>query len=163
MKKLKNEMTSIIENSGLMESTPIGNMIVCNTCDGKKYVVPAERTEEILRRAEDMRATPKINLMDTSNRTQACLLYMRDNPRFLGILLLIEKSIELTQSRYVGKVNINDIVSKLVKLNKDYKPHFRYTNMGWMAYDSNNRFVPIKTCLDLLPIVPKAWIKDIKL
>lgn len=156
-------MTSIIENSGLMESTPIGNVIVCNTCDGKKYVFPAERTEEILRRAEDMRATPKINLIDTSNRTQACLLYMRDNPRFLGILLLIEKSIELTQSRYVGKVNINDIVSKLVKLNKDYKPHFRYTNMGWMACDSNNRFVPIKTYLDLLPIVPKAWIKDIKL
>lgn len=162
MKKLKNEMAAIIENSGLMYATRNRNMIICDTCLGK-YEFPADMTEEILKRAEDMRATPKINLMDTSNRTQAYLLYMRDNPRFLDILLLIEKSIELTQSRYVGKVNINDIVSKLVKLNKDYKPHFRYTNMGWMAYDSNNRSVPIKTYLDLLPIVPKAWIKDIKL
>lgn len=162
MKKLKNEMAAIIERDSLMYATPNGNMVICETINGK-YEFPANMTEEILRRAEDMRATPKINLMDTSNRTQSCLLYMRDNPRFLGILLLIEKSIELTQSRYVGKVNINDIVSKLVKLNKDYKPHFRYTNMGWMAYDSNNRFVPIKTYLDLLPIVPKAWIKDIKL
>lgn len=162
MKKLKNEMAAIIENSGLMYATRNRNMIICDTCNGK-YEFPADMTEEILKRAGGMRATPKINLMDTSNRTQAYLLYMRDNPRFLDILLLIEKSIELTQSRYVGKVNINDIVSKLVKLNKDYKPHFRYTNMGWRAYDSNNRSVPIKTYLDLLPIVPKAWIKDIKL
>ena len=35
--------------------------------------------------------------------------------------------------------------------------------MGWVAYDSNNRSVPITTYLDLFPIVPKAWIKDIKL
>lgn len=160
MEKLKNEMAAIIENSGLMYATRNRNMIICDTCNGK-YEFPADMTEEILKRAEDMRVTPKINLMDTSNRTQAYLLYMRDNPRFLDILLLIEKSIELTQSRYAGKVNINDIVSKLVKLNKDYKPHFRYMN-GWTAYDSN-RFVPIKTYLDLLPIVPKAWIKDIKL
>ena len=93
-------MTSIIENSGLMESTPIGNVIVCNTCDGKKYVFPAERTEEILRRAEDMRATPKINLMDTSNRTQSCLLYMRDNPDFLKALYVILHLTEQVKSDF---------------------------------------------------------------
>ena len=91
MKKLKNEMAAIIERDSLMYATPNGNMVVCETLNGK-YEFPAEMTEEILRRAEDMRATPKINLMDTSNRTQACLLYMRDNPRFLGILIKKKKS-----------------------------------------------------------------------
>lgn len=161
MKKLKNEMTAIIDYCGLMCKTPNGNMIVCKTINGK-YEFPAEMTEEILRRAENMRATPKINLMDNSNRTQACLLYMRDNPDFLkaicGILYLTEQ-VKSDFSTYTPE----QAVEYVVKQYKNLRPHFRYTKVGWMAYDSKNRYVPIKTYLDLLPIVPKAWIKDIKL
>lgn len=154
-------MAAIIENSGLMYATRNRNMIICDTCNGK-YEFPADMTEEILKRAEDMRATPKINLMDTSNRTQAYLLYMRDNPDFLKALygiLHLTCSVKSDFSTYTP----GQAVSYVVKQYKDLKPHFRHTNAGWMAYDSNGRSVPIKTYLYLLPIVPKAWIKDIKL
>ena len=94
MKKLKNEMAAIIERDSLMYATPNDNMVVCETLNGK-YEFPAEMTEEILRRAGEMGRASKINLVDTSNRTQACLLYMRDNPDFLkalyGILHLTEQ------------------------------------------------------------------------
>lgn len=161
MKKLKNEMAAIIERDSLMYATPNGNMVICETINGK-YEFPANMTEEILRRAEDMRATPKINLMDTSNRTQSCLLYMRDNPDFLKALYVILHLTEQVKSDF-STYTPGQAVSYVVKLYKSVKPHFRYTNMGWVAYDSNNRSVPITTYLDLFTIVPKAWIKDIKL
>ena len=161
MRKLKNEMSAIIESSGLMESTPIGNMIICNTCTGK-YEFPAEMTEEILRRADEMGRASKINLMDTSNRTQACLLYMRDNPDFLKALYGILHLTEQVKSDF-STYTPSQAASYVVKQYKNLRPYFRYTIVGWMAYDSNVRSVPIKTYLDLLPIVPKAWIKDIKL
>lgn len=161
MRKLKNEMAAIIERDSLMYATPNGNMVICETITGK-YEFPANMTEEILRRAESMRATPKINLMDTSNRTQACLLYMRDNPDFLKALYVILHLTEQVKSDF-STYTPGQAVSYVVKQYKDLKPHFRHTNVGWMAYDSNYRSVPIKTYLDLLPIVPKAWIKDIKL
>lgn len=75
-------------------------------------------------------------------------------------LLLIKKSMELTQSSCAVKVNINDIVSKAVKLNKNYKPYFKYSNAGWYSFDSKGRKVYIEQYIDILPTVPKAWIGE---
>lgn len=80
----------------------------------------------------------------------------------MEVLLLIKKSMELTQSSCAVKVNINDIVSKVVKLNKDYKPYFKYSNVGWYSFDSKGRKVYIKQYIDILPIVPKAWIDEVQ-
>lgn len=161
MKKLKNEMAAIIERDSLMYATPNDNMVVCETLNGK-YEFPAEMTEEILRRAGEMGRASKINLVDTSNRTQACLLYMRDNPDFLKALYGILHLTEQVKSDF-STYTPSQAASYVIKQYKNLRPYFRYTNVGWMARDSNNRSVPIKIYLDLLPIVPKAWIKDIKL
>ena len=160
-KTLKNEIADIIISSGLMESTKKGNIIVCETAaNNGRYVFPAKMTEELLKRAAK-KAKP-INLCDTSHDTQSCLVYLRNNLGFLEVLLLIKKSIELTQSRCVGKVNVNDIVSKVVKLNKDYKPYFKYSNVGWYSFNSKGNKVYIKQYIDILPIVPKAWIDEVQ-
>ena len=161
MKKLKNEMAAIIERDSLMYATPNGNMVVCETLNGK-YEFPAEMTEEILRRAGEMGRASKINLVDTSNRTQACLLYMRDNPDFLKALYGILHLTEQVKSDF-STYTPSQAASYAAKQYKNLRPYFRYTNVGWRARDANNRSVPIKIYLDLLPIVPKAWIKDIKL
>lgn len=160
-KTLKNEIADIIVSSGLMESTKTGNVIVCETAaNNGRYVFPAEMTEELLKRAAK-KAKP-INLCDTSHYTQSCLAYLRNNPGFLEILLLIKKSLDITQSSCVGKASINDIVSKVVKLNKDYKPYFKYSNAGWYSFNSKGNKVYIKQYIDILPIVPKAWIDEVQ-
>lgn len=160
---LKKQIADIIVSSGLMESTKTGNIIVCETAANTgRYEFPAEMTEELLKRAAK-KAKP-INLCDTSHHMQERLVYLRDNPRFLEALLLIKKSIELTQSSCVGKVDVNDIVSKVVKLNKDYRSFFffKYSNVGWYSFDSKGRKVYIKQYLDTLTIVPKAWVDEIQ-
>lgn len=158
---LKKQIADIIASSGLMESTKTGNFIVCETAaHNGRYVFPAEMTEELLKRASK-KAKP-INLCDTSHYTQDCLLYLRNNLGFLEALLLIKKSIELTQSSRDEKVDVNDIVSKVVKLNKDYKPYFKYSNVGWYSFNSKGRKVYIKQYIDILPTVPKAWIAEVR-
>ena len=158
---LKKQIADIIVSSVLVESTKTGNVIVCETAaNNGRYVFPAEMTEELLKRASK-RAKP-INLCDTSHYTQERLVYLRNNLGFLEALLLIKKSMELTQSSCAVKVNINDIVSKVVKLNKDYKPYFNYSNVGWCSFDSKGRKVYIEQYIDVLPIVPKAWIDEVQ-
>lgn len=158
---LKKQIADIIVSSGLMESTKTGNFITCKTAaNNGRYVFPAEMTEELLKRASK-KAKP-INLCDTSHYTQERLVYLRNNLGFLEVLLLIKKSMELTQSSCAGKVNVNDIVSKVVKRNKDYKPYFNYSNVGWYSFDSKGRKVYIKQYIDILPIVPKAWVDEVQ-
>lgn len=160
-KTLKNEIADIIISSGLMESIKKGNVITCKTAaNNGRYVFPAEMAEELLKRASK-KAKP-INLCDRSHYTQERLVYLRNNLGFLEALLLIKKSIELTQSSCVGKVDVNDIVSKVVKLNKDYRSFFNYSNVGWYSFDSKGRKVYIKQYIDVLPIVPKAWIDEVQ-
>ena len=159
-KTLKNEIADIM-SSGLMESAKTGNVIVCETAaNNGRYVFPAEMTEELLKRAAK-KAKP-INLCDTSHYTQERLIYLRNNLGFLEALLLIKKSIELTQSSCVGEVDVNDIVSEVVKLNKDYRSFFKYSIVGWYSFDSKRRKVYIKQYLDTLTIVPKAWVDEIQ-
>lgn len=158
---LKNEIADIIVSSVLVESAKTGNVIVCETAaNNGRYEFPAEMAEELLKRAAK-KAKP-INLCDTSQYTQERLIYLRNNLGFLEALLLIKKSIELTQSSCVGKVDVNDIVSKVVKLNKDYKPYFKYSNVGWYSFNSKGNKVYIKQYIDILPIVPKAWVDEIQ-
>lgn len=158
---LKKQIADIIVSSVLVESIKTGNLITCKTAaNNGRYVFPAEMTEELLKRASK-KAKP-INLCDTSHYTQERLVYLRNNLGFLEALLLIKKSMELTQSSCAVKVNINDIVSKVVKLNKDYKPYFKYSNVGWYSFDSKGRKVYIKQYIDVLPIVPKAWIDEVQ-
>lgn len=158
MKKLKNEMAAIIERSGLMESTPIGNMVICCTANGK-YEFPADMTGEILRRAGDMRNTPKINLMDTSNRTQARLAYMKQNPLFLQALFTIRKLMKEMVPTFTT-YGTNQAVKCLIRNYPSLKEHFAtYIT----SYDAAGRIVSVQSYLDLLPIVPKAWINNIKL
>lgn len=158
---LKNQIADIIVSQSLVESTKTGNLITCKTtANNGRYVFPTEMTEELLKRASK-KAKP-INLCDTSHYTQERLVYLRNNLGFLGVLLLIKKSMELTQSSCAVKVNINDIVSKVVKLYKDYKPYFKYSNVGWYSFDSKGRKVYIKQYIDILPIVPKAWIDEVQ-
>ena len=160
-KTLKNEIADIIVSSGLMESTKTGNVIVCETAaNNGRYVFPAEMTEELLKRAAK-KAKP-INLRDTSHYTQSCLVYLRNNLGFLEILLLISKALNLAQFAREEKVNVNDIVSKVVKLNKDYKPYFKYSNVGWYSFNSKGNKVYIQQYIDILPIVPKAWIDEVQ-
>ena len=158
---LKKQIADIIVSSVLVESIKTGNLITCKTAaNNGRYVFPAEMTEELLKRASK-KAKP-INLCDTSHYTQERLVYLRNNLGFLEVLLLIKKSMELTQSSCAVKVNINDIVSKVVKLNKDYKPYFKYSNVGWYSFDSKGRKVYIEQYIDTLPIVPKAWIDEVQ-
>ena len=158
---LKKQIADIIVSSVLVESTKTGNLITCKTAaNNGRYVFPAEMTEELLKRASK-KAKP-INLCDTSHYTQERLIYLRNNLGFLEALLLIKKSIELTQSSCVGKVNVNDIVSKVVKLNKDYRSFFKYSNVGWYSFNSKGNKVYIKQYIDILPIVPKAWIDEVQ-
>ena len=160
-KSLKDQIADIIVSPSLIESTKTGNLITCKTAaNNGRYVFPAEMAEELLKRASK-KAKP-INLCDTSHYTQERLIYLRNNLGFLEALLLIKKSIELTQSSCVGQVGVNDIVSKVVKLNKDYRSFFKYSNVGWYSFDSNGRKVYIKQYIDTLPIVPKAWIDEIQ-
>lgn len=158
-KSLKNEIADIIVTSGLMRSTKTGNVLVCETTVNKgRYEFPAEMTEELLKRA-GKKSSP-VNLCDTSHFTQERLVYLRNNIGFLGFLLHIKKSMELTQSVHIGKVNVNEIVSTILKRNKDYKIYLNYSNVGWYAFDSKKRRVYIKQYIDMLPIVPKAWIDE---
>ena len=158
---LKKQIADIIVSSVLVESTKTGNLITCKTAaNNGRYVFPAEMTEELLKRASK-KAKP-INLCDMSHYTQERLIYLRNNLGFLEALLLIKKSIELTQSSCVGKVDVNDIVSKVVKLNKDYKPYFKYSNVGWYSFNSKGNKVYIQQYIDILPIVPKAWIDEVQ-
>ena len=158
---LKKQIADIIVSQSLIESTKTGNLITCKTAaNNGRYVFPAEMTEELLKRASK-KAKP-INLCDTSHYTQERLVYLRNNLGFLEVLLLIKKSMELTQSSCAVKVNINDIVSKVVKLNKDYKPYFKYSNVGWYSSDSKGNEVYIQQYIDILPIVPKAWIDEVQ-
>lgn len=80
----------------------------------------------------------------------------------MEVLLLIKKSMELTQSICAVKVNVNDIVSKVVKRNKDYKSYFKYSNVGWYSFDSKGRKVYIKQYIDILSIVPEAWVDEVQ-
>ena len=158
---LKNEIADIIVSSVLVESTKTGNLITCKTAaNNGRYEFPAEMTEELLKRAAK-KAKP-INLCDTSHYTQERLVYLRNNLGFLEVLLLIKKSLDITQSFRDEKVNVNDIVSKVVKRNKDYKPYFKYSNVGWYSFDSKGRKVYIEQYIDTLPIVPKAWIDEVQ-
>lgn len=158
---LKKQIADIIVSQSLIESTKTGNLITCKTAaHNGRYVFPAEMTEELLKRASK-KAKP-INLCDTSHYTQERLVYLRNNLGFLEALLLIKKSIELTQSSCVGKVDVNDIVSKVVKRNKDYKSYFKYSNVGWYSFDPKGRKVYIKQYIDILSIVPKAWVDEIQ-
>ena len=158
---LKKQIADIIVSSVLVESTKTGNLITCKTAaNNGRYAFPAEMAEELLKRASK-KAKP-INLCDTSHYTQERLIYLRNNLGFLEALLLIKKSIELTQSSCVGKVDVNDIVSKVVKRNKDYKSYFKYSNVGWYSFDSKGRKVYIEQYIDTLPIVPKAWIDEVQ-
>lgn len=158
---LKKQIADIIVSSVLVESTKTGNLITCKTAaNNGRYVFPAEMTEELLKRASK-KAKP-INLCDTSHYTQERLVYLRNNLGFLEVLLLIKKSMELTQSSCAVKVNVNDIVSKVVKRNKDYKPYFNYSNVGWYSFDSKGRKVYIRQYIDMLPIVPKAWVDEVQ-
>lgn len=160
-KSLKNEIADIIVTSGLMQSVKTGNTIVCETVkNNARYEFPAEMTEELLKRAG--KKPKSINLCDTSHYTQERLVYLRDNLCFLEALLLIKKSFDTYQSNCVGKVNVNDIVSELIKINRGCKRYFKYNNVGWYAFDSKDRKVYIKQYLDLLPIVPKAWIDEVQ-
>ena len=158
---LKKQIADIIVSSVLVESTKTGNLITCKTAaNNGRYVFPAEMTEELLKRASK-KAKP-INLCDTSRYTQERLVYLRNNLGFLEVLLLIKKSMELTQSSCAVKVNVNDIVSKVVKLNKDYKSFFKYSSVGWYSFDSKGRKVYIKQYIDILSIVPKAWVDEVQ-
>lgn len=160
-KSLKNQIADIIVTSGLVQSTETGNTIVCETTENNaRYEFPAEMTKELLKRAG--RKSSPVNLCDTSHFTQERLVYLRDNPCFLEALLLIRKSIELTQSFRDEKADVNDMVSKAVKRNKDYTPYFKYSNFGWYSFDSKGRKVYIKQYIDMLPIVPKAWIYEVQ-
>lgn len=160
-KSLKDQIADIIVSQSLIESTKTGNLITCKTAaHNGRYVFPAEMAEELLKRASK-KAKP-INLCDTSHYMQERLVYLRDNPRFLEALLLIKHSMELTQSSSAWKVNVNDIVSKVVKRNKDYKSFFKYISVGWYSFDSKGRKVYIKQYIDTLPIVPKAWIDEVQ-
>lgn len=156
---LKKQIADIIVSPSLVESIKTGNLITCKTAaNNGRYVFPAEMAEELLKRASK-KAKP-INLCDTSHYTQECLVYLRNNLGFLEALLLIKKSMELTQSNCA--VNVNDIVSKVVKRNKDYKSYFKYSNVGWYSFDSKGLKVYIKQYIDVLPIVPKAWIDEVQ-
>ena len=158
---LKKQIADIIVSSVLVESTKTGNLITCKTAaNNGRYVFPAEMTEELLKRASK-KAKP-INLCDTSRYTQERLVYLRNNLGFLEVLLLIKKSMELTQSSCAVKVNVNDIASKVVKLNKDYKSFFKYSSVGWYSFDSKGRKVYIKQYIDILSIVPKAWVDEVQ-
>lgn len=158
---LKKQIAGIIVSSVLVEPIKTGNLITCKTAaNNGRYVFPAEMTEELLKRAS--RKAKPINLCDTSRYTQERLVCLRNNPGFLEALLLIKKSMELTQSGCAVKVDINDMVSKVVKLNKDYKPYFKYGNVGWYSFDSKGRKVYIKQYIDVLPVVPKAWIDEVQ-
>lgn len=160
-RSLKNQIADIIVSPELMDSTKTGTVIVrVNLPNNGRYVFPAEMTEELLKRASK-KAKP-VGLCDTSHYTQERLVYLRDNPCFLEALLLIKKASDLAQFGCVGKVDVNDIVSKVVKLNKDYRSFFKYSNVGWYSFDSNGRKVYIKQYIDTLPIVPKAWIDEIQ-
>lgn len=156
---LKKQIADIIVSPSLVESIKTGNLITCKTAaNNGRYVFPAEMAEELLKRASK-KAKP-INLCDTSHYTQERLVYLRNNLGFLEALLLIKKSMELTQSSCA--VNVNDIVSKVVKRNKDYKSYFKYSNVGWYSFDSKGLKVYIKQYIDVLPIVPKAWIDEVQ-
>lgn len=156
---LKKQIADIIVSPSLVESIKTGNLITCKTAaNNGRYVFPAEMAEELLKRASK-KAKP-INLCDTSHYTQELLVYLRNNLGFLEALLLIKKSMELTQSNCA--VNVNDIVSKVVKRNKDYKSYFKYSNVGWYSFDSKGLKVYIKQYIDVLPIVPKAWIDEVQ-
>lgn len=158
---LKEQIADIIVSSVLVEPTKTGNLITCKTATNNgRYVFPAEMTGKLLRRASK-KAKP-INLCDTSHYTQECLVYLRNNLGFLEALLLIKKSMELTQSSCAVKVNINDIVSKVVERNKDYKSYFKYSNAGWYSFDPKGRKVYIKQYIDILSIVPKAWVDEVQ-
>lgn len=158
---LKKQTADIIVSSVLVESTKTGNLITCKTAaNNGRYVFPTEMTEELLKRASK-KAKP-INLCDTSHYTQERLVYLRNNLGFLEVLLLIKKSLGITQSFRDEKVDVNDIVSKVVKLNKDYKPYFKYSNSGWYSFDSKGRKVYIEQYIDTLPTVPKAWIDEVQ-
>lgn len=160
-KSLKNEIADIIVTSGLVQSAKTGNTIVCETAkNNARYEFPAEMTEELLKRAGKKSAP--INLCDTSHYTQERLEYLRNNLGFLEVLLLIKKSLDITQFFRDEKVNVNDIVSNLVRRNKDYRPYFKYSNVGWYSFDSKGRKVYIKQYIDMLPIVPKAWIYEVR-
>lgn len=162
MKKLKGEMSALIERSGVMCDYPNADRFILCETGNYRCEFPAYMAEEILRRAKEQPKVSKIPLSDHSHRTQSCLVYIKDNPEFLQALYIIRDLTKQVKKDFTTYTPGQALIYAF-ETNLSVMRHFRHTNIGWMAYDSKGILVPIQTYLDLLPIIPKAWIKDIKL
>lgn len=160
MKKLKEEMSAIIERSGVMCDYPNADRFILCETGNYRCEFPAYMTEEILRRAKEQPKVSKIPLSDHSHRTQSCLVYIKDNPEFLQALYIIRDLTKQVKKDFTTYTSGQALIYAF-ETNLSVMRHFMHTNIGWMAYDSKGILVPIQTYLDLLPIIPKAWTTNI--